>query len=87
MTCMPPQEIRKFIGRTPFMPFRLHVSDGSSYDVMEPLGVYVDMLHVEVGVAHDEATGLYRESVWIAPNHVTRIEPLTGERAKSTGNN
>lgn len=74
---MPPQEIRKFIGRSPFMPFRLHVTDGTSHDISEPLGIYVDMLHVEVGIDLDDSTGLYRKSIWIAPNHVTKIEPLT----------
>lgn len=83
ITAMASQEIRQFVGRSPFMPFRLHISDGSSHDVFEPLGVYVNMLHVEVGIDLDEATGLYRKSIWIAPNHVTRIEPLTDEKAKA----
>ena len=55
---MPPQEVRKFIGGSPFMPFRLHVTDGSSHDITEPLGIYIDMLHVEVGVDSGRIDGL-----------------------------
>jgi len=73
---MPPQEVKKYLAKRPFIPFRLHVSDGSNHDVLEPLAAYVDLLHVEVGVGYDEETGLYKKSIWIAPNAITRIEPL-----------
>lgn len=74
---MPPQEVRKYVAQVPFQPFRLHISDGSSYDILEPLAIHVDMLNVSVGVGIDDETGLYRKSILLAPNHITRIEPLT----------
>ena len=73
---MPPQEIKKYVDMRPFIPFRLYISDGSSMDVPEPMACYIDKLHVEVGVGFDAATGLYEKSIWVAPNQVTRIEPM-----------
>ena len=73
---MAPQEILKFKIKEPFQPFRLYMSDGSIYDVMDPFQVHVDMLSVSVGVKPDEETGVYARSIYLSPNHVTRIEPL-----------
>ena len=73
---MPPQEIKKYLDKRPFIPFRLHISDGSHMDVPEPLACYVDKLHVEVGVGFDADMQLYEKSVWVAPNQVARIEPM-----------
>lgn len=77
---MAPQEIRNHWKAAPFVPFRIHVSDGSHYDVLDPTDLHVDMLRVSVGIDPDDA-GLFQRSVYISPNHVSRIEPLTQERA------
>ena len=58
------------------MPFRMYVSDGSHFDVLDPSDAYVDMLYVTVGTEPDSESGLFRKSIQIAPNHVTRIEPM-----------
>lgn len=81
---MAPQEIRKHWTVRPFKPFRIHVSDGSHYDVLDPMELHVDMLSVSVGVDPDDS-GLFRRSVYISPNHVSRIEPLN-ELPASGGN-
>jgi hypothetical protein len=72
---MPPQEIRKFVFEEPFIPFRMYVSDGSSYEVTAAEYVEVYLLHVSVGIDPDES-GLPRRTVHIAPNHITRVEFL-----------
>ena len=81
---MPPQEIRKYVAARPFRPFRLHVTDGSSYEVPDPLFIHVDLLHVSVGVGQDEETGLPKRSDLIAPNCVSRIEPLPADAIQET---
>ena len=73
---MAPQEIKKALTEKPFMPFRLHVSDGSIYAVLDPSDAYVDMLAVLVGTDPDDESGLFRKRMRISPNHVTRIEPM-----------
>lgn len=73
---MAPQEIRRALIEKPFTPFKLHLSDGSSHIVLDPADAGVDMLYVSVGVDPDAESGLFRKSIQISPNHVTRIEPM-----------
>jgi hypothetical protein len=75
---MPPQEIRKYQIAKPFRPIRLHMSDGSSYDVEDPLFMMVTPLNVTVGWEPDDG-GLPTKSMHLAPNHVSRIEPLPSD--------
>ena len=72
---MAPQDILKKLNRQPFQPFRMHVSDGVSYDVNYVGQASVILTEVYVGVDPDDS-GLPTRSVYIAPNHVTRIEPI-----------
>ena len=79
---MAPQEIKKALTEKPFMPFRLHLSDGSVFSVLDPSDATVDLLAVHVGVDPDNESGLFRKTVRISPNHVTRIEPMPETHAK-----
>lgn len=81
---MPPQEVRKVLKDQPFIPFTLHISDGSSYDVASPSDAFVDVLYVTVGIDPDE-NGLWRRTVRIAPNHISRIE-MKPDRVKALKN-
>lgn len=72
---MPPQEVRKVLTDRPFIPFRIHVSDGSSYDVPYPADAFVEMLYITVGIDPDDS-GLFRRTVRISPNHISRLEML-----------
>lgn len=60
----------------PFIPFRLYLSDGSNFDVLSESDALVDLLYVSVGTDPDPESGLFRKSIRISPNHVTRIEPM-----------
>ena len=80
---MAPQEIHKKWKQRPFMPFKLHVADGTSYEVLNPADIYVDMLRVYVGVDPDDESGVFRKSMHISPSHVSRIEPLP-DRAEAS---
>ena len=78
---MGPGEIKKHLRRRPFQPFRVFVSDGSSYDVRHPELAYVSRSEVVIGL--DAANGdLPDRSIYIAPLHVTRIEPIDGAKAR-----
>ncbi|RYG71338.1 hypothetical protein EON77_12995 [bacterium] len=73
---MAPQQIKKNLDARPFIPFRLHLSDGSAYDVHDPSDAYVDMLFVTVGTEPDAESRLFRKSIQISPSHVSRNEPM-----------
>jgi hypothetical protein len=75
---MPPVKIREHHLMQPFRPFRVHVSDGTHYDVLDPFQMAVGMLDVYIAWEPDEG-GVPTKSVFISPNHVSRIEPLPAE--------
>ena len=81
---MPPQEVRKILHDRPFIPFTLHVSDGTHYDVESPSDVLIDVLSVTVGIDPDES-GLFRRTIRIAPNHISRIEMKPDRAQQITG--
>ena len=81
---MAPQEIKKLFSVEPFIPLRLHLANGSHYDVHSPSDVIIGLLSLTIGVDPDES-GLFRDSVYISPNHVSHIQSLS-ESAKVGGN-
>lgn len=55
------------------------------HSTFDPSVAYVDLTQVVVGVKLDAETGLPLKSMYLAPNHVTRLEPLD-EAEPSSGN-
>ena len=72
---MAPQDIHRKLKVEPFIPIRLYISDGSHYDVMENTHTHALPTEVAIGIDPDES-GFPRKAIYIAPNHVTRIEPI-----------
>ena len=80
---MRPQEIRAHLRQRPFEPFRIYMSDGSSYDVRHPEMALVSRTKVVIAtkLAWDD---LPDQLVYCDPVHVTRIEAFDGAQAKKT---
>jgi hypothetical protein len=77
-----PETIRSFLARTPFVPFRVYVSDQASYDVMNPHMCSQGASAVFIGIARrDSSSPIWDEPVIIANRHITRVEPLVDEVA------
>lgn len=77
---MSPHEIVKHLKRESFRPFRMHMSDGSSYDVRHPEMAIVSRFEVVVALDPD-AGGLAERTMFCDPLHVTRIEPQSAPSA------
>jgi hypothetical protein len=73
---MDPEQINTMTRRRPFIPFRLHVTDGVSYDVLNPEWISLGRTVAFVGVRRDPASEYFDEPVLVALRHITRIEPL-----------
>ena len=73
---MAPTYIRDYLRRQPFQPFRVHITDGTAYEVRHPEMAYVDRMTmiVAVEIGEDE---LPERSIHIDPRHVARLEPLS----------
>ncbi|MBI4580720.1 MAG: hypothetical protein HY718_13520 [Planctomycetes bacterium] len=69
--------IKDHLRTKPFRPFRLHVSDGASYDIQDPDSIFVLTGRVILGSEPDEA-GIPQKAIYIDPIHVTRITPING---------
>ncbi|MBI4718309.1 MAG: hypothetical protein HY763_10925 [Planctomycetes bacterium] len=74
-------EIRARLHRQPFVPVRVFVSDGSHYDVRHP--DFMLLSHMEVVIGLDPGADRFPErNAYIDPVHITRIEPINGERPR-----
>ena len=73
---MAPQFVLKMQQAQPFVPFVIHVSDGTTYPIGDASEVICGPLYVCVGLDVDEISGLFRRSMYVAPNHITRLETV-----------
>jgi hypothetical protein len=82
---MHPEEVRRHLRQQPFLPIRVFVSDGSTYDVHDPAYTYVSRREVVIGMDIGE-NQLPRRSAYLDPIHITRVEPLVnGEGTRPNG--
>ena len=77
---MRPAQIRDHLKTRPFRPIRVHISDGSSYDIPHPEMAYVTASQVMIALEMS-ADELPDRVIFCDPVHITRIEPLDGAKA------
>lgn len=82
---MPPLDILQALDKRPFEPFRIQVSDGSTYEVRHPELVMVGLGSLVIGVPAKGQPRLYERYETIALSHVVKLLPL--EAASPTGGN
>jgi hypothetical protein len=73
---MSPESIKTMQERQPFIPFRIHVSDQSHYDITRPALVMIGGAITIVGIVRNVQSEFFDEPVIIANRHITRLEPL-----------
>lgn len=76
---MDPEQINSLTRRRPFIPFRIHVTDGVHYDVTNPEFISIGRTVLFVGVRRDPNSEFFDEPVLVALRHVTRVEPLVNQ--------
>lgn len=77
-----PEILQELLRAAPFRPFRVFVSDGSQHDVRHPELMYVTHRWIAVALRADRR-GIPRETVFLNPLHITRIEPLPDDDSGS----
>ena len=84
---MDPQEMLAATRRRPFIPFRLTLTEGSTYDVTHPEFCMIGRRSVILGLqALAEEQELFDHSVTLDLLHIVKIEPLeSSSRPKSNG--
>ncbi len=75
---MPPEEILQALRKRPFEPFRIHLSDGTVYEVRHPELVMVGRRSAIIGLtAPNQAQPLYDRVETVALLHITGLEPVS----------
>jgi hypothetical protein len=82
---MSPLEIRELIDKRPYPGYRIYVSDGAYYDVRHPEMILVHDRLVHIAQPPMKGKIPAGENIYRDPIHVTRMEPLNGDRARSKG--
>lgn len=58
-------------------PFRVHTTDGVSYDVRFSEQFVLTTAHLHIGLLKDPEGDTLEHAVYIDLGHITRLEPLT----------
>ncbi len=70
------EDLRDLLRTRPFQPFRMHLTDGTSYDIRHPDMALTTRRTVIVGVGGQPDQGLPERAVTVALIHIVRVEPL-----------
>ncbi len=75
---MDADELYQKVRDRPFEAFRIHISDGTAYDVKHPEQIIVGRRSSHVGLGVGE--GPFQKIAVVSNIHITRIEPLDGKK-------
>jgi hypothetical protein len=73
---MLPEDLRAALRAQPFVPFRVHLSDGTTYDIRHRNFVMVGKQSVLIGMSHNPDDPFYDRYETVALIHVVRLEPV-----------
>ncbi len=79
---MNPTELQSLLNRTPFLPFRIHLADQSSFLITKPKWVAVGGGVTFIGMSRDVESDFFDEPVIVANRHITRVEPVVEQMVK-----
>ena len=83
---MRPEEIREFVRRQPFEPFRITLTDGRTYDVVHPDLAIVGRGNIAVGLLRPgDADPIYDRLVTMSLLHIMQVEPIAVSLPPSNG--
>jgi len=70
-------DVREFVRRQPFQPFRITLTDGRTYDVVHPDLAMVGRGAVAIGLPSADDPELYYDRlVTVSLMHIMQIEPI-----------
>ena len=82
---MSPSELLPLIRRRPFIPFRIHLSDGVVYEIHHPEMVMIGVASATIGFPEREEVPIYTRTEIIALRHIVRLEPLQSAEVETAG--
>ena len=79
MAYMRPEELRTLLRRQPFVPIRIHFTDGTAYEVKHPEMAMLTRSTIEIGVEETEGSGIADSVVYCSLVQIVRVENLNGQ--------
>lgn len=73
---MNPDDLRDYVRRKPFEPFRLHLTDGSTFDIRHPEMILIARRTVAVGLPASAGSTEADRITTISILHIVRAEPI-----------
>lgn len=73
---MSPEELNSALRRKPYVPIRVHVTDGVHYDILNPEMAMIGRTILFIGLRRDIDSPYFDEPVMVSMRHVTRVEPI-----------
>lgn len=73
---MSPEELNSALRRRPYVPLRIHVTDGVHYDILNPEMAMIGRTILFLGLRRDVDSPFFDEPVMVSMRHVTRVEPI-----------
>ena len=78
---MRPEDLHEFTRKRPFLPYRIHITGGQTYDVRHPDQVIVLRSRVVIAVGADSGVADHVDHVALI--HIVRVEELGSEASSA----
>ncbi len=77
MNILAPESLRAELRRQPFVPLRMHLTDGKTYDIRHPEMAMITSREVYVGRKETSpGSGIAKECDLVSLLHVVRVEQM-----------
>jgi hypothetical protein len=73
---MSPEDLKALLSRRPFLPFRLHITGGVTYDITFPEAALLSRSVLVIGVKRDVKSEFFDEPNGVALRHIIQAEPI-----------
>ncbi len=73
---MRPEDLSGLLRAQPFIPFRIHMTDGKFFDIVHPEAVMLFRTHAIIGLRPDPKRNYYTATEQIALLHVVRTSEV-----------
>lgn len=84
---MPSQEIRRWLRRQPFQPFRIYILEQTVYEVHHPELVVLQLATLDYFLpSQQEPIPIAGQQITIALRHITKLEELPRTTSDVSGN-
>ncbi len=79
------EDLQARVAQRPFVPFRITLTEGTSYDVRHPELFMLGRRAAVIGLSKDPEQTLFDSTVLVDLLHVVRLEPLPAGKPSGDG--